>query len=150
MSTTEINQKYFSVTLPGGWQEVPAEEDSLWIYEANESGERLSVSVLRTHEKLDLDSVHPLFEQFCATRREDELGAAEDVHLTDVSVTRLDGATTGFYAGEDKTGRRLANFIIVNRAGVANFCHEAFAMTAEQFADRSYEILGQVGFIEVD
>jgi len=151
MSDTEINERYFSVMLPGTWHRIEAEgDDDLWVYGAEDSRERLSVSVMLTQEKQSDDQVQVLFEQFCKSRREAERGATDGVTLTDVSVTRVDGATTGFYAGEDEAGRRLANFVIVNRAGIANFCHEAFGLEAEAFADRSYEILGQVGFVEVD
>lgn len=148
MSNTEVNEQFFSLNLPGSWKTVGTDKQDLWIYEFEGARQRLSVSVLVFEEKITDAGIREMFNQFSAARREADLEGEDGTALTETDVSELEGAVTGIYAGEDGTGRRLANFIIVNGAGVANFCLEAFEIEAEPFIERAWEVLGSVGFVE--
>lgn len=144
---TKIQEAYFSISLPGRWTATSREEDDgLFVY-SSDSNEQVTVSIFLAQPRLRESELEEKFASFIQGRRSAEGTQDPDVELLETRVARPGHGITGFYQGRSKSGRRLANFAIVNSAGIANFYYEA-SVPADVFAERARSILGEVTFVE--
>ena len=133
---TEIEENYFSIDLPGKWTADPRQEnDGFFIYRSD-SNEQVTVSIFLAQPRLEALELEEKFKSFIEIRRASEATEDPSVELLETKVARPSHGITGFYQGRSKSGRRLANFAIVNSTGMANFYYEA-SLPAELFAQRT-------------
>jgi hypothetical protein len=146
---TSVKEEFFSLQLPGNWTALPRTDDqSLFVYQAAELGEQLTVSIFMATPRLSASEVEETFETLVRTRREAEVKEDPTIALMDTKVERPGRGVTGFYQGRSSADRFVGNFAIVNSAGVANFYYEATKLPPKRFAERVLAILGDLSFVE--
>jgi len=146
--TTKIREDYFSIELPGKWLSAAHEENDVGRFAYHsESNEQITVSIFLANPRLTSSEVEDKFRSFMEIRRAAETTEDPSVELLDTKVSRHGQGMTGFYQGRNSSGRRLANFTIVNSAGIANFYYEGI-VPAVLFAERARLIFKEVTFIE--
>jgi len=146
---TEIRERLFHVRLPGEWLRVPSEsDDEGFCYRSTEIDAQLNVSIRLTKERLEAPEFLELFEWWIATSREQELSLAPDVELFEVQRWPREHAMFGLYQGKQTDGRRMANYVIVNSAGVASFYFEAYGLSGAEFGQKLKGILADINLVE--
>jgi hypothetical protein len=92
-----------------------------------------------------------MFDNFVEVRRRSEMEAGgSNIVLSDTVTKTLPDAVLGRYHGADSSGRRFANFVVANQAGIATFYYEAVDMSAPEFETRQSLVLSKVGFFGGD
>jgi hypothetical protein len=140
---SRIEERAFSLTLPGKWSRLPPTEGGTrWTYRSDR--EQLTVSLMSSTHSMSRDQRMETLARVHVLRRKAE-AEVSGVVLTETTFAESGGVFAARFAGfESATQRRFNCLLLCSQSAVTTFYYEALGMTEQESDARARPVFNSI------
>ena len=147
MSTTEVSEDAFHLTLPGKWTTEEAADSARWNYRSEDGREGLTVSLMTSKDRMNPEKQRGTLNRMAELHRKVVTKVFGPAALTmyDTTFGETNGVMAARYGGtETATHRRFHSLLLCSPLAVTVFFYEAVGLPEKEADARAKAIMNSI------